>query len=89
LRTFTLATGRQRREISPVEQRLVERHVMDSLELNRRAFHRKPPLEQVNGNVWDHGLPEREHTPDDLQSGQTMPAVPQRDARLADADARV
>lgn len=50
---------------------------------------RKPRLEQVNGNGWDHRLPEREHTPNDLQSAQAMPAVPQRDARLADADACV
>lgn len=38
LRTSSLATGPQRREMSPVEMRLVELGVTDSLGLNRRAF---------------------------------------------------
>jgi hypothetical protein len=38
LRRSSLATGPQRREISPVEMRLVELRVMDSLKPHRRAF---------------------------------------------------
>jgi hypothetical protein len=38
LGTSSLATGPQRREISPVDMRLVELRATDSLELNRRAF---------------------------------------------------
>jgi hypothetical protein len=85
-----LATGQRREDFARrAAFGRAPRHGHDSLELNRRALHCKPRLEQVNGNVWDHGRSPREHPPNCLQSNQTMPAVPQRVACLADADARV
>lgn len=86
---YTLATGPQRLED------LTRRAAFGRVP--RRGFvgaqstgiHHKPRFVQVHGNVWDHGRPAREHTPNCLQSHQTMPALSQRVARLADADARV
>jgi hypothetical protein len=83
--------GENDARISPVEQRLVELRVTDMTHwsLLDGHFTVNHGLNRVNGNVWDHGRPAREHTPNYLQSTKTMPAVPQRVACLADADARV
>jgi hypothetical protein len=42
---------------------------------------------RIHSNGWDHGRPATEHAPNDVQSGQTMPALPQRVPCVADPNA--